>query len=248
MSSTNETAPNVVILNSIAKTSLKLGKEEGGKLLYAITDYFINGTIPQLSGTPSLIWEAVFPNIENTRKISLGRSKGGKKGGKASKCNNPNGRRGKGDASGSPDSETPATAKKRLKIPPTLQEVEEYITENNLNVNATDFFLFHEQRNWEVEGRPIKDLAALLRKWSDNEAEAAQWQSQQYKASTEERYFTNEGRETEICGVTYKLGYGEFIDAAGYRTYGNGRTRVPQCAPPRPANCYEWSDSQNKWL
>lgn len=242
MSSANETAPNVVILNSIAKTSLKLGKEEGGKLLFAITDYFINGTIPQLSGTSSLIWEAVFPNIENTRKISLGRSKGGKKGGKASKRNNPNGRRGKGDASNSPDSETPATAKKGMKIPPTLQEVEEYITENNLNVNATDFFLFHEQRNWEVEGRPIKNLAALLHKWSDNEAEATQWQSQQYKAST------NEGRETNVGGVIYKLGYGEFIDAAGYRTYGNGRTRVPQCAPPRPANGYDWSNSLNEWF
>lgn len=170
-----EKSPSVNILPSIADTALKMGEEDGGRFLYAVTNYLLYGVIPELDGTPGLIWGAIFPNLETTRKISLGRSKGGK----ASKSNNPNGRRGKAAAEpeapdGSPIDEEEAAPKPQRKASPTLDQIRGYIEANSLNIDAEEFYNYYASRNWESNGQPIKSLAGLLKKWSEK-ATADTW-------------------------------------------------------------------------
>lgn len=173
-----ETAPRVVIMPSIIEAFLQMPYDEGNTLLRAIVLYQYSGITPELDGLAKLIWTAIFPTIETTRQITLGRSKGGK----ASKRNNPNGRRGKAAAEpeapdGSPMNEEEAAPKPQRKALPDLDQIREYITVNNLNVDAEEFYNYYASRNWESNGQPIKSLAGLLKKWSEK-ATADTWKGQ----------------------------------------------------------------------
>lgn len=252
-----EKSPSVNILPSIADTALKMGEEDGGRFLYAVTNYLLYGVIPELDGTPGLIWGAIFPNLETTRKISLGRSKGGK----ASKSNNPNGRRGKGaaatdgDTTAEPSDGLPIDAADSLKpqrrtaparfSPPSVDEVQNYITSQGYAINAANFVDFYTAKGWRVGNNPMKDWRAAVRTWQRREQQTP---TATAAAHTEATQFTpNERGEVNLCGVIVKLGYEERIDAAGRRTYGSGKITVPTDAPPRPANGYEWSEPRHEW-
>ena len=52
---------------------------------------------------------------------------------------------------------------------PSLAELESYIFENCLNVNAVKFYDYYKNRNWEINGKRIDDWKALVRTWSDKE-------------------------------------------------------------------------------
>lgn len=255
-----EKSPSVNILPSIADTALKMGEEDGGRFLYAVTNYLLYGVIPELDGTPGLIWGAIFPNLETTRKISLGRSKGGK----ASKSNNPNGRRGKGaaatdgDTTAEPSDGLPMDAADSPKpqhrtaparfAPPSVDEVQQYITAQGYAVNAANFVDFYASKGWKVGNNPMKDWRAAVRTWQRREQEHPTAQASTAGSTAAPAQFApNERGEVNVCGIIVKLGYGERIDAAGRRTYGNGKITVPPDAPRRPANGYEWSEPLHEW-
>ena len=253
-----EKSPSVNILPSIADTALKMGEEDGGRFLYAVTNYLLYGVIPELDGTPGLIWGAIFPNLETTRKISLGRSKGGK----ASKSNNPNGRRGKGaaatdgDTTAEPSDGLPMDAADSPKpqhrtaparfAPPSVDEVQQYITAQGYAVNAANFVDFYASKGWRVGNNPMKDWKAAVRTWQRREQEHLTAPTS--AAGSPAQFTPNERGEVNVCGIIVKLGYGERIDANGRRTYGNGRETVPQDAPRRPADDYEWSEPRHEWI
>lgn len=52
---------------------------------------------------------------------------------------------------------------------PSLAELESYISENCLNVNAVKFYDYYKNRNWEINGKRIDDWKALVKTWSDKE-------------------------------------------------------------------------------
>lgn len=200
-----DTLPAVNILPSIAEAALTMGVEAGGPFLYAITNYLLNGVIPgqsDLSDAARFTWIAIFPNLKISRKLALGRSAGGKKGGKASKRNNPNGRRGKdssaahpapggltnpqdeNDSSGhglplllepAPGTEiaAPPNGHKAPRpaafVPPSVEEVQEYITANRYNVvDAAEFVDFYTSNGWMVGRNKMKDWRAAVRSWYRN--------------------------------------------------------------------------------
>lgn len=249
-----ETAPRVVIMPSIVDVFLQMPIDDGNKFMRAVILYQYDGTISELDGLPKLVWTAIFPTLKATRQITLGRSKGGK----ASKRNNPNGRRGKGaaatdgDTAAEPSAGLPMDAadgpNPQRKVPPTLENIRGYIEVNRFNVDAEEFYNYYASRNWEIDGRKIGNVAALLRKWD----KGGEWQKDYH----EMRVLTGETErpahltpnEYSEAGSTVKLGYDERIDEAGRRTYGSGKTTVPNDAPPRPASGYEWSEPRHEWF
>lgn len=52
---------------------------------------------------------------------------------------------------------------------PTLAEVETFIQESNLNVNATYWYDYYESNGWMVGKNHMKDWKACIRRWGKNE-------------------------------------------------------------------------------
>ena len=49
---------------------------------------------------------------------------------------------------------------------PSLDELQTFIKENNLNVNANNFIDYYESNGWKVGKAPMKDWKAACRRWS----------------------------------------------------------------------------------
>lgn len=56
--------------------------------------------------------------------------------------------------------------KKKNFVKPTIEEIENYINENNLNVNAQNFYDYYESNGWMVGHNHMKSYQATLRRWS----------------------------------------------------------------------------------
>lgn len=231
------------------------------ELYRAIVRYGLYGEEPTFTGIASTFWKLIYPTLKKQRDTAEAGRKGGKKGGKASKQNNPNGRRGKkgGKAAAEPEApdgsamdEEEATPKPQRKAaparfaPPSVDEVQQYITAQGYAVNAANFVDFYASKGWRVGNNPMKDWKAAVRTWQRREQEHPTAPTS--AAGSPAQFTPNERGEVNVCGIIVKLGYGERIDANGRRTYGNGRITVPQDAPRRPADDYEWSDHCNKWI
>lgn len=101
---------------------------------------------------------------------------------------------------------------------PTLEQVEEYIAQNRLCVEANRFYNYYSTRNW----CNISDWRAKLNEWNERDKQ------------------TKPPR-----GVS--LGVGERIEN-GRRTYGTGQATIPMAAPPRPSERYMWNAENNSWI
>ena len=55
--------------------------------------------------------------------------------------------------------------KKEKFVKPTLEELQNYINEKNLNVNAEHFIDYYEANGWKVGKNPMKDWKATIRNW-----------------------------------------------------------------------------------
>lgn len=53
--------------------------------------------------------------------------------------------------------------------PPTLEELQEYITQNNYNVDAQRFIDFYESKGWLIGKNKMKDWKAAVRTWNSKE-------------------------------------------------------------------------------
>lgn len=61
--------------------------------------------------------------------------------------------------------------KRKAFEPPTLQEVSDYISSMNYNVNAEAFVSFYESKGWVVGKSKMKDWKAAVRGWHQREAQ-----------------------------------------------------------------------------
>lgn len=53
-------------------------------------------------------------------------------------------------------------------IPPTVEEVEDYINEKGYNIDAHKFIDYYTANGWRVGKNPMKDWRATVRNWSRN--------------------------------------------------------------------------------
>ena len=52
------------------------------------------------------------------------------------------------------------------KIPPSIEDVQKYIRDNRLNVDASRFMDYYESNGWKVGKAKMKDWQATLRNWN----------------------------------------------------------------------------------
>ena len=67
------------------------------------------------------------------------------------------------------ESNTEESNTKRYRfIPPTVEEVEDYINEKGYNIDAHKFVDYYTANGWRVGKSPMKDWRAAVRNWSRN--------------------------------------------------------------------------------
>lgn len=118
---------------------------EKHELIEALLRYEFYGEEPtNLTGTARALFEI---EIEDKRRLT-------------SRINGAKGGRPKGSKTTRHEAEKPE-----------INEIEEYITENGLHVNAREFFEYYAKRNWKTGGDPIGSWRGLLRKWNEQASE-----------------------------------------------------------------------------
>lgn len=151
----------------------QLPKEERGNIMLAIADYGFDGVLPELTGGAAMLWTAILPVLERNRALSMG----GSRGGRASKRNNPSGRRGKAkgaDSAEAPTASSPDTPQTPPppphptadpKRPPTADEVRSYAVQRGYGIDADMFVSYYQARGWTLGGRPVSDWRSLADVW-----------------------------------------------------------------------------------
>lgn len=114
------------------------------ELIEAMIRYEIYGEEPDLDGVAQALFER---EVSDKRRHT-------------SRVNGAKGGRPKGSKT------TRHEAKK-----PEFEEVEEYITENGLHVNAREFFEYYEDLGWKTGEDPIRSWRGLVRKWNEQGSE-----------------------------------------------------------------------------
>lgn len=208
-----------VMYRSFIEILQDLEAQDAKEFLLAISEYALDGAEPHLSGILNTLWKPVKPQLEANRR----RYENGKKGGAPKGShNNPNGRRGNNPKTETVLNNSSRPLETRNSSHPTLQQVDEFISQNNINIDANDFYNYYESNGWMMGSNPIRNWQALIRTWESR------------KKSKENN--TND-----------KLGIDERIDDNGNRTYGYGATIVPEYAPPRPSKGHWWNQISNSW-
>lgn len=172
--------------------------EKDQLLIYqAIANYALNLEEPKLTGMAKVVWILIKPQLDaNWRRYENGckGSEFGKKGGapkgntNASKQNNPKTTpiqpQDNGDAveqttpnvnvneneninSNSKDMGHAETAKRFT--PPSIEEVQSYISEKGYTVDAEKFVAFYTSKNWFVGKNKMKDWRAAIVTWEKSE-------------------------------------------------------------------------------
>lgn len=114
-------------------------------------------------------------------------------------------------------------------VPPTLEQLQSFISENSLNVDAGAFIDHYVSVGWKVGKSTMKDWKAAARNWHRRNQPAPATAKPQ-------------------CNPNSALGVEEYIRADGKRTYGTGRFVIPDTAPPRPSERHIWNASNNQWI
>lgn len=59
--------------------------------------------------------------------------------------------------------------KRREEGKPTLSEIQKFVVDNSLNVNAERFFEYYSAKGWKINGKPIDEWQQLVRTWEQKE-------------------------------------------------------------------------------
>ena len=98
------------------------------------------------------------------------------------------------------DKEEDKEIKSKRFIKPTLNEVETYITENNLNVNAQQWLDYYESNGFMVGRNHMKDWKACVRRWSNtNEKEKPTSTLPKYEYTNKAKSLSRKEIERELA-------------------------------------------------
>ena len=79
---------------------------------------------------------------------------------------------------------------------PTLEEVKNYIKENNLNVNAQYWYDYYESNGWLVGKNPMQDWKACVRRWNKTEkANGRRYAEEEQEYKSDRKPLTPEQQE-----------------------------------------------------
>ena len=73
---------------------------------------------------------------------------------------------------------------KKIFKPPTLKEVQDYIDQNNYQVDPEDFINFYTSKDWMIGKNKMKDWKAAVRTWVSKDKKEQEKKESEKKAST----------------------------------------------------------------
>ncbi len=135
----------------------------------SIASYALNRQEPELEGTTKLVWLLIKPQIDaNWRRYNNG-CRGG------APVGNTNAVKTTKRQPKSTEKQTNINKNHNLKenenisewfIPPTLSDIEGYVSEGRLSVSAENFYDYYTSNGWMMGKNPMVDWRAALRNWS----------------------------------------------------------------------------------
>ena len=168
--------------------------EERTELLYMIFDYMNGEPLPDCSDSVRIAWEFMEPKLKENRnkydkKVerirNVNDTKSSRNRDEVVNDNETKSSRNHNDNVGVTDTVTVTVtdtvldntrklvlsngkenSKEKRFVKPTLDEIQLYILDNDLNVDAETFFDFYESKSWKVGKSPMKDWRAALRNWN----------------------------------------------------------------------------------
>lgn len=78
--------------------------------------------------------------------------------------------------------------KRKRFVPPSLDEVQSYITEKGFNVDAERFISYYESNGWMVGRNHMKDWKATVRNWNAREKSGGGYQGKPHKTARQQSY------------------------------------------------------------
>lgn len=160
-------ADSVIFFRSFIEAIDGLAEQDQLAAYKAIARYGLDGEIPESNGAAKavlLMAKPVLDNYANKRKA-------GAMGGKAKASNAlANASTQIADASRGLQKEKEKDKRKNIKdrgifIPPTVEQVREYCTEKNYQINPESFVAYYASKGWTVGKSPMKDWKQACVTW-----------------------------------------------------------------------------------
>lgn len=152
----------------------------------AISDYSLDLKEPELTGFPKALFSLIRPILDaNIQRWRNGRNGGAPKGNKNNRFSKgttevqPKVNQNTTEVQANKDKDKDVNKDKSTKVdksnkptrfsPPTLSEVQKYISDNNYSVDAANFIDYYTANGWKVNKNPMKDWQATIRNWQRRE-------------------------------------------------------------------------------
>lgn len=184
--------PFICVYVSYLDSLCSLSDVSLGKLFRGMIHYAKNGEEPELTGSAALLWPMIRFQMDQDQKKYRSRCEAnrlnGVKGGRPAKTEknrwvsekpkenaNENNNDNKNENERDKDNETADLAQSLSTpisfIPPDHEQVSQYIREQGLTVNPTDFLDHYTSNGWMVGQSPMQDWKASIRRWHRKENE-----------------------------------------------------------------------------
>ena len=167
-----------------------LDDEERGRLFMAMLGYALDGREPQLAGNERFLWMVAKQHInrevaayktkveatrEAGRKSGEARRKRNKKeqtGTNVNEMNQDNDNEKNNDKNKNNDNDisflSAAAGAEKKETVPSLGEIETYVQDTHLPVDAEHFYNYYEANGWRMGQNPMQDWKAALKAWARN--------------------------------------------------------------------------------
>jgi len=170
---------SIILYRSLREATKQLDLETRAKVYDSVMDYAFDGTEPEETGVVQAMFLMMKPIIDANNQRYENGCKGGRPKNQTITKEKPNNNQNETKAEPNKDKdkdvdkdvnekemvkEKVATAPRFTK--PTLQDVQAYVDEQNLAMDAQAFVDFYESKGWKVGSTPMKDWRAACRNWA----------------------------------------------------------------------------------
>lgn len=200
-----------VFYRSFHEALSELTMEQYGRIMFAINEYALNDTEPELEGFEKMAFLLMKPQIDANKKRRACGLKGGRP--KKIKPEEKPAEEQQPQLFDTPAAEPPVATEETPAEPqpaekpktkrfrkPTVEEIAAYCKEQGYFINEQRFFDYYESKGWLVGKSPMKDWKAAVRNWNKNNYEShssytPRMTSDQDQTQLEEitAYFANTG-------------------------------------------------------
>ena len=158
-------------------TTQDLTAEEKGNLIDAVVSYASGKEFEHLlTGGCKIAFRFLKGQVDRNNAISEARSKAGSNKPEQTPTNDNKPEQTESNSTKEKEKEkdNDKENKKRVFIPPTVNEVAEYCRERNNDINPERFIDFYTSKGWKVGNQPMKDWKAAVRTWEKRDESTPQ--------------------------------------------------------------------------